>query len=412
MKQFLPCVFILLTYLSANAQYCTNDYRFSNIPYFSDGQISSQLNVTYANAIDWQGNSIALKLDVYYPALSIDTMPLRPFILLVHGGGLISGDKSNYTSVCKEFAKRGFVAVTINYRLGRDCAIDSLSEEKARYRVQQDINAALRFSIQNASTIRIDTTWMFLGGGSAGSGASLAVAYISQAEWNNFSPSVVQLLGNLNNSGNNLQHTFSLKGLYNDWGATLKMAIQPEDMLPMVSFHGEADPTVSIDSYIGGGCLVSDTIYGSRAIHNLLLSNGVCSDISVRPGGGHGVYQDSIIGVPFRVGRAACFFKSLFCNNCSSNYQTDSIPASCNLTTSITDFESQKLIQVYPNPFTDKINIYNETGTEIFILTDQFGQTIYSGDQIQEQSFEKLFSGIYFLTITTPNCVKTYKLIK
>jgi carboxylesterase type B len=120
--------------LSVNAQLCTNDNRFSNIPFFTDSQISSQINVTFANAVDWQGNNVVLKLDAYFPTLYVDTLPLRPLILMVHGGGLIGGDKINYTRVCKEFAKRGFVAITINYRLGLNCNNDSISEEKAKYR--------------------------------------------------------------------------------------------------------------------------------------------------------------------------------------------------------------------------------------------------------------------------------------
>jgi poly(3-hydroxybutyrate) depolymerase len=307
MKQIITILIIHIFAFSATAQLCTNDSRFTNVTYFTSGQISSQLNVTYGNAVDWQGNNVALKLDAYYPTLSIDTLPLRPLILMVHGGGLIGGDKINYTRVCKEFAKRGFVAVTINYRLGLNCNTDTISEEKAKYRVQQDINAAFRYVSANASMLRVDTSWMFIGGGSAGSVASLGVVYISQSEWNTFTPTLQTLLGNLNSSGNNLTNTFNIKGVFNDWGAMLKTSMQPTEMLPMVSFHGDADSTVAIDSTFGGGCIHVEKSYGSRAMHNLLVANGVCSDLSVKIDGGHGVFQDSIIGTPFRVGRAALF---------------------------------------------------------------------------------------------------------
>jgi acetyl esterase/lipase len=119
MRQTITILLIHLLAFSAKAQLCTNDSRFSNAPFFTDGQISSQLNVTFANAVDWQGKNTALKLDAYFPTLSVDKLPLRPLILMVHGGGLIGGDKINYTRVCKEFAKRGFVAVTINYPLAQ-----------------------------------------------------------------------------------------------------------------------------------------------------------------------------------------------------------------------------------------------------------------------------------------------------
>lgn len=411
MRLIITSTIILFFTLSLKAQLCTNDDRFTNSAYFTEGEISSILNVTYGNALDWQGNNVNLKLDVYYPNLIIDTLPLRPLILMVHGGGLISGDKINYTRVCKEFAKRGFVAVTINYRLGLDCNIDTISEEKAKYRAQQDINAAFRFVTQNASVLRVDTSWMFIGGGSAGSVASLGVIYISQTEWNSFTPSLQPLLGNLNNSGNSLTNTFTIKGIFNDWGAMLKTSMQVEEMLPMISFHGDADSTVDVDSSFGGGCIHVDKSYGSRAMHNLLVANGICSDLSVRPGGGHGVYQDSIFGTPFRVGRAACFFKSLFCNNCTSFYQTDSIPASCDQTTSIENNTSDNIV-VYPNPFLEKINVSYITGGETFILTNNFGKIIYHGSFIQNENLSYLADGIYILRIVTTTTTKTFKLIK
>lgn len=412
MRKIITIYIIYLFAISAKAQLCTNDNRFTNTTYFTDGQISSQLNVTYGNAVDWQGNNVALKLDAYYPTLSIDTLPLRPLILLVHGGGLISGDKINYTKVCKEFAKRGFVAVTINYRLGLNCTTDTISEEKAKYRAQQDINAAFRYASANASLLRIDTSWMFIGGGSAGSVASLGVVYLSQAEWNSYTPGIQTLLGNLNNSGNSLTNIFSIKGIFNDWGAMLKASMQPNEMLPMVSFHGDADSTVSIDSTYGGGCLHVEKSYGSRAIHHLLVANGVCSDLSVKIGGGHGVFQDSLFGTPFRVGRAACFFKSLFCNNCTSFYQQDSVPANCSLIMSINEGYMNKNYQVYPNPFTNKISISNSEGNETFVLINHFGQTIFNGKSIQEKDFSTLPKGIYFLKIETSRSFRSLKLIK
>jgi len=412
MRQIIIVFIIHLFAFSAKAQFCTNDGRFTNAAYFTDGQVSSQLNVTFGNAVDWRGNNVALKLDAYYPTLSIDKLPLRPLILMVHGGGLISGDKINYTRVCKEFAKRGFVAVTINYRLGLNCNTDTISEEKAKYRAQQDINAAFRYLSANASLLRVDTSWMFIGGGSAGSVASLGVVYISQSEWNTFTPTLQTLLGNLNSSGNNLTNTFSIKGVFNDWGAMLKTSMQPSEMLPTVSFHGDADSTVAIDSTLGGGCIHVEKSYGSRAMHNLLIANGICSDLSVKQGGGHGVYQDSIFGTPFRVGRAACFFKSLFCNNCSSFYQIDSIPANCSITTGIEDIITGSKIHIYPNPFFDKITVANIEGNEVFTLFNPLGQIIYKGQSIQKQGFSDLPNGIYFLKIETSKTMKTLKLIK
>lgn len=406
--------FLLLLHsgLGVQAQFCTTDNRFSETAFFQDTQINAQYNITYGNAPDWNGNMVALKMDVYYPALNVDTLPLRPLIMMVHGGGLISGDKVNYTRVCREFAKRGFVAATINYRLGVDCLTDSISEEKAKYRAQQDIHAAFRYVVQNAALLRVDTSWLFIGGGSAGSVAALGVVYLDQAEWNLLAPGVQPLLGNLNSSGNALTNTFQLKGIFNDWGAMLKANMQPAEMLPTVSFHGDADSTVNIDSAYGGGCVQAALSYGSRAMHNLLLANGVCSDLSVKPGGGHGVYQDSVYGTPFRVGRAACFFKSLFCNTCTGFYQADSVAASCTVTGIAPGAGSNNAMQVFPNPFTDKITVTNTTGSDVFTLHNAYGQCIYRGTWPGTADLSALPPGMYILSTIGTGGTRTWRLFK
>lgn len=84
----------------------------------------------------------------------------------------------------------------------------------------------------------------------------------------------------------------------------------------------------------------------------------------------------------------------------------------CLLTTSINDIGRSKQIQIYPNPFTDKLTISNINGFESFLLVNQLGQIIYDGKQIEQQNFSGLTNGIYFLTISTTNNVQTYKIIK
>lgn len=58
-----------------------------------------------------------------------------------------------------------------------------------------------------------------------------------------------------------------------------------------------------------------------------------------------------------------------------------------------------KSIQIYPNPFTNKINILNiKTNTEI-TLFNGFGQIIYEGKDLENQDLTYLSKGVYFIKI-------------
>ena len=82
-------VWLTLITSQVSAQFCTEDARFSEVDFFNITQIDSLKNVTYGNALTWDGVSQDLKIDYYFPKSTIDPMPSRPFILLLHGGGFV-----------------------------------------------------------------------------------------------------------------------------------------------------------------------------------------------------------------------------------------------------------------------------------------------------------------------------------
>src|SRR5688500_148923 len=77
--------------------------------------VSKTADLQYGTAPDLQGNQVALKLDLYQP--TGDDVAGRPVIVWVHGGGFSEGDKSNGADWATAFARRGFVAVSLGYRL-------------------------------------------------------------------------------------------------------------------------------------------------------------------------------------------------------------------------------------------------------------------------------------------------------
>lgn len=395
----------IITSLSSSiqAQYCTNNNRFTEKDVFTVNEIDSVTNVIYATALDYQANLTDLEVDIYFPNNIVDTFNLRPFILMIHGGGFVAGDKGDRRTECITLAKKGYVAATINYRLGWT---NSIQQIQAIYRAHQDALASLRYFVSNSSAYKIDTNWIFIGGSSAGAITANNIIYMSQADWNNQYPWIQGQLGTLDTSGNSYTNTFNLNGIFNNWGGVSINSIQPSEMIPQIAFHGELDPTVDIDS--------GTTLIGSRVIHSTLINNGICSNITIDTNGLHGIYTSSV-GSIFRAEKASCFFKSIFCNDCQSMYTIDSIPANCSSTlVSIEETNKHHKVTAYPNPVhnflylegvskSSTVTIYNSAGKEIRVLKNA-----------NKVNFSNLHKGIYFVEIVFDSTGKrsTLKIVK
>ncbi|MCL2536649.1 MAG: alpha/beta hydrolase [Nocardiaceae bacterium] len=94
---------------------------------------------------------------------------VHPAVLLIHGGGWVSGDKSTTEAQCEWLAQSGFVTFNIDYRLA----------PAARYPAgSDDVTAALRFMRLPATTSRfeIDPHRIAAFGGSAGGNLATTLA--------------------------------------------------------------------------------------------------------------------------------------------------------------------------------------------------------------------------------------------
>jgi dienelactone hydrolase len=349
----LPLLTTLLTLLPAGyaqaqlpgpqklAYYCNPGpgfKRFTETPIINDtgtDSIKVIYNQLYRQAQPWNSTTLqSLYMDVYYPDTTLDPLRKRPFILLVFGGGFVDGNRTMMASYCYEFAKRGFVAATIDYRLGKDTdapcedpitnAADPYSEEKAQYRAIQDGDAAMRYIVAHAANFKIDTAWLFAGGFSAGAGICNGMVYVGQQEANTLiplSPNIQTQLGPLRGTGND----YKIKGIFNNWGGINLQYFDAGEAVPMVGFHGANDKVVpvEVDKKYGDkvpACGLNDSIMGTKGLFDSLTANSICVDITVLGGVGHGVWNDDSLypgGLIFRIGRAACFFKQLMCGNCT-----------------------------------------------------------------------------------------------
>jgi hypothetical protein len=119
-----------------------------------------------------------------------------------------------------------------------------------------------------------------------------------------------------------------------------------------------------------------------------LQSLGVCTELTVKTGGDHGVYDETHAQDVFRVSRASCFFKSLFCNDCSSAYLLDSNAANCSALGYI-DRAQLAAFDISPNPCNGKftITLDRSYGTIMKIdIYNMLGEIIYSVSPINTQN--------------------------
>lgn len=115
-----------------------------------------------------------LALDLYAPA----ARPAggAPAIVWIHGGGFHSGDRARMTSYAVDFARRGYVAATIDYRLTPHAVIQRRGYAAGERAAQVDAAAAVRWMRDNASRLGVDRRRIVVGGASAGAVTALNVA--------------------------------------------------------------------------------------------------------------------------------------------------------------------------------------------------------------------------------------------
>jgi acetyl esterase/lipase len=188
-------------------------------------------DLTYGSAPGADGSPVSLKLDLYQP--SGDTVGQRPAVVYVHGGGFCCGDKSGGATFANYFTQRGYVAVSINYRLlvSQGCGGQPNPSQEcidAALAAQHDAQAAVRWLRANAATYRIDPNRIAIAGSSAGAVTSLLV------DWRKEDP------GTSGNPGysSTVRGAVSISG-----GAPTNEWITADDG-PAIFFHGTVDRTV------------------------------------------------------------------------------------------------------------------------------------------------------------------------
>lgn len=262
----------------------------TSLRYKSDvfNDIDSLIDIQYGEAVNIENVLEKLKLDIYQP--KFDNIKYRPLMICIHGGGFVNGNKSNgfQVGLAKNMAKKGYVMASINYRLGVAKPRTDTTYMEAMLRAVQDAKAAVRFFRKNAITYGIDTTKIFIMGGSAGSMTALNVAYLDHHELPTFID--IKTLGSLEGNSGNPGYSSKVHGVINCWGAMINVDWINKNDVPIYSIHGTSDVTVPFDSsynYHGFG-------FGSKIIHERAQYLGIPTGLRLFENAGHNIGKENV----------------------------------------------------------------------------------------------------------------------
>ncbi len=194
--------------------------RYRDLVFAAAGTTS---DVTYGSATNIAGQTITLRLDLYEP--TGDAVTQRPAIVWVHGGSFSSGDKTSPELVdeATTFSRKGYVNVSINYRLEPGGCTASAPTANCITAIQEalaDAQTAVRFLRTNAATYGIDPDRIAIGGSSAGAITALNVGFRSSED-----------------------QTAAVGAAVSLSGASLLVTVDSGDA-PSLLFHGTADVIV------------------------------------------------------------------------------------------------------------------------------------------------------------------------
>lgn len=385
MKAFTTLIALLFSLNGFSQRYLTDQFPV----------LDSTIGGIYGTAIDYQSNSQDLLFDFYEPAN--DTVSERPLVIYIHGGGFAAGSRTypSVQEICRRLANKGYVVANIDYRLDPGFDLyNSSTDRRAMTDAMHDAKQAIRFFKANATTYKIDTSLVFIGGESAGAVTSMMASFVDkQSEMNAYpmaSPN--DPIGSLANPnvGNQVHGTLCLCGMILD---TLAMELPTDPNILWT--HGTDDTYIPI----------------ALAFNVVLRAANIGLPIEAK------AYQ----------GATHCPW--YFGNPSWDSYLDSTIVDIVNFLyprvgpiLNTTGNQNEPDISIYPNPFQNRINIATNTpfgwSSEATIkVCSVLGETVYESgfgelDSHFTLNLEDLADGYYFLTIETNGERLTRRIVK
>lgn len=362
------------------------------------GGIDTTAAILFGNGDTYAGNNQDLYMDIYEP--SGDLLNERPVIVLAFGGSFIGGARDEMDFLCRYYAERGYVAVTIDYRLYdgpfiplpnatamTDVVVKAVSDMKAAVRY-------LREDAANGNPYKIDTNLIFVGGISAGGIVANHVAFLDSTDTHDadVAAAVANNGGWEGNSSSNFQYSSEVQGVVNFSGALKSASYIDVNDPPFFSAHDDQDDvvpygvgsasifTIPIIGMEGSG--VMNTVGDSLGINNML--------ITIPNSTGHVSYFNGSSTWRDTVETGSCvFMEDVICGGPVASIASISAPVS----------------KVYPNPSTADITLELGELPSAYQLTlvNAMGQVVYQQSSLMDAFVriprQNLPAGMYVLQL-------------
>ena len=371
-------------------------------------EIFNSVSVSTVNYSDIYNDSFH-KMDIYRP--DGDTVINRPVIIYLHGGVFTTGNKNlpDCVDFCTAYAKKGYVAISANYRLSSNSilfAIDTEEQYNTVLKSVSDIKAAVRYlrkEHDNGNSIGIHPNGIFLAGYSAGAVLAIHLDYLDQISDLPTSPINVQALvsnigGSLEGDAGNNGYSSEIGGIVSFAGGINNLSWIDANDKPIVFVHGTNDFTVNYNCGPGINIPTVLNLCGMNAMKPHLDNAGILSDTLILNNTGHS--WPAIGNGNAQFSQAVDF---------SSDFLYPLLP--CN-NSSVGIIEKEDIVKQYPNPANDIVHYSSGKLIKEIIIYNQIGQ-IESNILVNNTEFDMSLTdfdkGIYHVRLVLDDSSFTLK---
>ncbi|MFT6334203.1 MAG: para-nitrobenzyl esterase [Saprospiraceae bacterium] len=390
MKKIIPILLLFITSYAYTQNESCDGTRFIDDVF---SEVTSTKGLKYGENTEIFGTFKELFLDVYEPAN--DVAENRPVIIVAFGGSFIQGTREDVAFLCEAFARKGYVAVSIDYRLFDGALFpppSGIQMTEVVIKAVSDMKGAIRYMRQDAATdnnFRIDPNMIFTSGISAGAIAASHTAVLDSTDiFDEGLQAIIDANGGIEGTTNDLPYSTEVQGYVNYSGGLADASWMDENDPPFHSVHDEFDGTVPYGEGFASVFGI-DIIYmeGSKIMQETGDSLGITNKLRTIESSPIHV---SYFAIPANgiavINESAQFLSHIICETISSTSEEQIVNE-----------------VIFPNPASDIITI-GKLENKLFNVNiyNTFGQRVISKVNTKQIDVSNLRVGNYGVQVIDP----------